>query len=246
MSKILPWSLSLLVAACTTLPVCALEGDPAKSADAIKSADTVKPLESTKSIEPTASLKDGLDFSYTVQAKKEFADATSGGKAFIDKYLKEHPEEKGHVCVVSDIDETLLDNRPFLSDKAKSSLKEVDWTGWEAWLNKAQCAPLKPTLEMLKYARSKGVAIFFITGRQEHCRRATIENLVDCGIAYDGLYMRKDKDQTNADIMKTEYRKKLEEMGYKILVNIGDQQSDLNGGHALCDEKLPNKMYVIK
>lgn len=235
LSKISAWSLSLLLLSVSFAPgVLALD------------SEAVKPLESTKMIETTAALKEGIDYSYTATAKKEFADKAAAGKAFIDKYLKEHADEKGHLCVVSDIDETILDNRPFLVDKAKTAGKEVDWTGWEAWLAKAQCAPLKATVEMLKYARSKGVAVFLITGRQEHTRRPTIQNLIDCGIAYDGLYMRKDKDKTDADIMKTEYRKALEEMGYKILVNIGDQQSDLNGGHALCDEKLPNKMYFIK
>lgn len=35
-------------------------------------------------------------------------------------------------------------------------------------------------------------------------------------------------------------------MGFKIVVNIGDQVSDLVGGYALDCEKLPNKMYFVK
>jgi hypothetical protein len=35
-------------------------------------------------------------------------------------------------------------------------------------------------------------------------------------------------------------------MGFKIVVNIGDQDSDLAGGFALDGEKLPNKLYFVQ
>ena len=34
-------------------------------------------------------------------------------------------------------------------------------------------------------------------------------------------------------------------MGFTILVNVGDQDSDLAGGHAVRPFKLPNPMYYI-
>jgi hypothetical protein len=34
--------------------------------------------------------------------------------------------------------------------------------------------------------------------------------------------------------------------GYRIVVNLGDQRSDLDGGYALRAIKLPNPMYVIR
>ena len=36
-----------------------------------------------------------------------------------------------------------------------------------------------------------------------------------------------------------------EELGFTILVNVGDQDSDLAGGHARRAFKLPNPMYFI-
>ena len=36
-----------------------------------------------------------------------------------------------------------------------------------------------------------------------------------------------------------------EELGFTILVNVGDQDSDLAGGHARKAFKLPNPMYFI-
>lgn len=221
--------------------------DGAKGKESAIVKSLAKPLESTKEVEATAALAEGVKFSYSDEFKKEFANAVKDGRTFIDKYLRDNPSvETGTLALVSDIDETVLDNRPFMEEKVRTTAKEVDWNGWEEWLKRAQCAPLKSSAELLKYARSKGIAVFLITGRQEHVRRETITNLLKAGINFDGLYMRKDGDKTDASVMKTEYRKKIEGMGYKILVNIGDQQSDLAGGFSLCNEKLPNKMYFIK
>ncbi len=49
----------------------------------------------------------------------------------------------------------------------------------------------------------------------------------------------------SAATFKAPARKKLEDEGYKILVNIGDQESDLNGGFAENALKLPNPFYYI-
>ncbi len=104
---------------------------------------------------------------------------------------------------------------------------------------------MKQTAELLDWARKKGFAIFFVTGRPESLRAATIRNLVRNGIAYDGLYLRADKDNRSAIDVKTEIRRKIELMGFKVVVNIGDQVSDLVGGYAVDCEKLPNKIYFV-
>jgi hypothetical protein len=40
-------------------------------------------------------------------------------------------------------------------------------------------------------------------------------------------------------------RQRLSEEGYRILVNIGDQESDLAGGYAEFAVKLPNYIYSV-
>ncbi len=44
---------------------------------------------------------------------------------------------------------------------------------------------------------------------------------------------------------KSGERKKIEQSGYFIIANIGDQQSDLEGGFAKCRFKLPDPFYFI-
>jgi acid phosphatase len=142
---------------------------------------------------------------------------------------------------VADIDETILDNR-----EEFSSHPDFKWSEFEAWMQRAEAPLLKPTADFLSWARGQGYAIFLVTGRREKDRAATIQNLVRRGVDYDGLYMRPDNYKgAAAEVMKTAHRDSIEKMGFKIVVNIGDQFSDLYGGKAEECVKLPNKMYYI-
>jgi hypothetical protein len=44
---------------------------------------------------------------------------------------------------------------------------------------------------------------------------------------------------------KSGQRAALEAQGYRIVANVGDQESDLAGGHADRSFKLPNPFYFI-
>jgi len=193
-------------------------------------------------------IAEALKFSYSRESNDEFERACAKGRAAIDRAVAALKADKPtkSLCLVSDIDETILDNRPFIKREVAKNARQVNWDAFEQWVHEADCRPLKPSIDLLAYARKKGVAVFLVTGRIEKLRRSTISNLIKAGIAYDGLYMRPDLDTSSAVPMKSAYRKKIEDMGYEIVVNIGDQFSDLAGGYAFDNEKLPNKMYFIK
>jgi len=184
-----------------------------------------------------------LTFSHTKAYDEDFQSACQSGHEAIDKALASGSGKS--LAIVSDLDETLLDNRPFFEKIESKSEDQISWDDFESWQKTVKAKPLKPTEDLLAYARSKGVAVFFVTGRMERLRRVTIENLLKYGIAYDGLYMRANGDEQDASTMKSAYRKQIEDMGFEIVVNIGDQYSDLQGGHGLDCEKLPNKIYFI-
>jgi predicted secreted acid phosphatase len=177
----------------------------------------------------------GIAYTYSKEYAKEF------NKAITDAYkaCKQHIGEE-NIAIVSDIDETLLDNREGLA-----KLSEFDYSQFIDWINKANAPTLKPTAQFLKWARKNNFAIFLITGRKENERLPTIVNLLRRDIAYDGLYMRPNDNHDSADVFKSQIRQKIEKTGFKIIVNIGDQISDLLGGSALDCEKLPNKIYYV-
>jgi acid phosphatase len=108
-------------------------------------------------------------------------------------------------------------------------------------------APIVQTLRVAQVAQDKGVAIFFITGRHEVEREATEKNLRNAGYpAWMKVFMRPDGTSTeSAADYKAPVRAQIEKMGYTIVVNIGDQPSDLKGGHAEGAFLLPNPFYRI-
>lgn len=183
---------------------------------------------------------EGLAYAKSDDYKKEFSTAIEDGKKACQQFIKENPNAKS-MAVVADIDETVLDNREYFE-----TAKEFDWTKFVTWVEESKAPSLKPTAEFLDWARKNGFAIFFVTGRPESLRAATIRNMVRNGIAYDGLYLRPEKDSRSAIEVKSAIRKQIEDMGFKIVVNIGDQVSDLVGGYAIDCEKLPNKIYFVE
>ena len=95
------------------------------------------------------------------------------------------------------------------------------------------------------WARAQKVAVFFITGRPEGLRALTVTALRNAG--YTGkLDLDLKPHELHEDSVvayKSGARKAIERKGYRILANLGDQQSDLKGGYSLKRYKLPNPMY---
>ena len=180
----------------------------------------------------------GYKWSLTPESQTEFHDAVEQAKTFCDDYKKKHPDEK--LAIVSDIDETVLDNRPALKE-----FTHENWAKFFQWVQEAKAPKLKESADFLQWARDKGYFIFFITGRHERDRPATIVNLNRQGFNYDGLYLRVEGDKRPAEQYKTEIREQIEKMGFVVVENVGDQFSDLAGGHSVDCAKLPNKMYFI-
>jgi 5'-nucleotidase (lipoprotein e(P4) family) len=79
-------------------------------------------------------------------------------------------------AVVTDVDETLLDNSPYDAARADSNLEYSSQT-WRAWTAKAIADTVPGAPAFFKYAASKGVTVFYITNRTEEEKAATIKNL---------------------------------------------------------------------
>jgi len=153
---------------------------------------------------------------------------------------------KGRKChavkpaIVLDIDETSLSNYQGL-DAANFSA-----TGVIAGAVAGNDPAIAPTLALYEFARRKGVEAFFITGRPESLASVAQTNLT--GVGYDEGFtlITKPPDAGTTIEYKSGERARIEEeLGRTILINVGDQDSDLAGGHARRAFKLPNPMYFI-
>ncbi|MGE7388296.1 HAD family acid phosphatase [Streptomyces sp. NPDC004126] len=94
---------------------------------------------------------------------------------------------------------------------------------------------------LTRYADERGVAIFFVTARPGIVYSMTERNLKQVGYPVSGLYVRDLPalfEQVSA--YKTAKRAEIEARGYTIIANIGNNESDLVGGHAERTVKLPD------
>jgi acid phosphatase len=148
------------------------------------------------------------------------------------------------LAMVLDIDETSLSNYAYysLTDFGYESGR------FDMWALSADAPPIKPTLAVFNTARELGVSVFFITGRSDLQRFPTEQNLLRAGYKdWSGLTLRAPSDATRKTIdYKSAARKKITDQGYKLVLNMGDQQSDLAGDpQAELSVKLPNPFYFI-
>ena len=90
--------------------------------------------------------------------------------------------------------------------------------------------------------------LFFITGRWEEQTAATARNLEAAGYkGWSGLALRKGPQKKMSTVeYKSEERQKIVDAGYRIVMSMGDQWSDLNGApKAEISVKLPNPFYYL-
>ncbi|MEV0695636.1 HAD family acid phosphatase [Streptomyces sp. NPDC050388] len=149
----------------------------------------------------------------------------------------------------SDVRKVIDEARPYVEQRLDDSAGEkpaivldIDNTSLETHFQTLPPTPaVKPTLELAQYAHSRGAAIFFVTARPDLLSWITEANLKSVGYPITGLYQRNlgDLFRDTAEF-KTSKRAQIEAAGYTIVANIGNNTSDLVGGHAERTFKLPD------
>jgi hypothetical protein len=141
-------------------------------------------------------------------------------------------------AIVLDIDETALSNYigTFGDPEGGSA-------GYAAVSVFGAGTALQPVFDLYAAARARGVAVFFVTARPGILEASTVSNLRRVGYTvWDGLTFKNDLT-SEKDVHKTGERKKIEDAGFRIVLNVGDQQTDIDGGYAERAFKLPNPFY---
>jgi hypothetical protein len=144
------------------------------------------------------------------------------------------------LAIVLDIDETSLSNYTQLSLADFSNATVALATAAVAGASPA----IAPTLDLYRRARAAGISVFAITGRPAAIQTQTQQNLNNAGYTdLSGIFFKPGSEQVVP--FKSGQRAALEGQGYRIVANVGDQESDLAGGHADRSFKLPNPFYFI-
>jgi acid phosphatase len=170
------------------------------------------------------------------------------------EWVRDRAGSAAKPALVLDVDETSLSNWEVLrrDDFGRPVPGPCDAAldtpcGWAAWDLLGRDPAIEPTLRLFNLARSLNVTVFFITGRPESQRTATERNLVNAGYGgFAKLYLVPDGAHfASASDFKAPIRAQIEQAGYTIIANMGDQPSDLIGGHAERMFLLPDPFYRV-
>jgi 5'-nucleotidase (lipoprotein e(P4) family) len=136
-----------------------------------------------KATSPLATLQEQntmsvLWFQTAGEAKALYYQGYNIGRLRLDEALARKQKDKNFKpAVVLDIDETILENSP----KYARSVIDGRALKWNQWIRSTGAKPLPGALDFLTYADAKGVAIYYISNRNEAHKAATIKNLKSVG-----------------------------------------------------------------
>ncbi|VAI11176.1 unnamed protein product [Triticum turgidum subsp. durum] len=147
---------------------------------------------------------------------------------------------------VFDIDETTLSNLPYYA-KHGFGATPFNATSFDAYVLEGSAPSLPETKRLYNKLLSVGVKPVFLTGRTEDKRAITVTNLLRQGISgWMNLLLKQPGFKGSAATYKSGERQKLQDAGYIIIGNIGDQWSDILGApEGARTFKLPDPMYYI-
>jgi len=179
---------------------------------------------------------------YGKEVARVAADANQYLIRRIPKGIPKSAKHSRKLAVVFDIDETTLSNVRHIQANDYGYIPRV----WDAWVAEGQATAIFPVQAVYNTAVNAGVDVFFITGRTPGGAAATERNLRQVGYETWNRILYKPADFAESTrAFKIAARRQLAAEGYLIILNIGDQNSDLVGGYAEKISKLPNPFYIV-
>ncbi|GEB51153.1 HAD family acid phosphatase [Streptomyces cacaoi] len=191
---------------------------------------------------------------YAKQVRSIASDAQDALARDLKRHGKGGHKNKKKPAIVLDVDDTTLLTYNF-------ELRigyDFDQKAQDEYLRTTDMDPVFGMTRLVNWAHKKGVTVFFVTGRKEYQRDWSVRNLKKAGyrvpVDKAHFYLKDEKNpppylecgnDCNTVEFKSGTRKHIEEQGYRILANFGDQYSDLKGGYAGRRVKLPNPMYYL-
>lgn len=126
-------------------------------------------------------------------------------------------------AIITDIDETVLDNSPHDMTEALEG-KNFDLKTWKAWTAKAQADTIAGSASFLKYAALKNIEVFYITNREESERAGTIKNLQKFNLPNaDDEHLLLKQNTSSKEIRRDQVLK-----NHEVVIFLGDNLNDFS------------------
>lgn len=126
-------------------------------------------------------------------------------------------------AIITDIDETVLDNSPYQARMIQldDNYSRETWIEWGK-LQKAE--PVPGALEFIKYAASKGVEVFYISNRYHAQEPETIANLQKMGFPFaDETHLLLRQNESGKEIRRSKVTQ-----DHEVIMLLGDNLSDFS------------------
>jgi hypothetical protein len=161
--------------------------------------------------------------------------------------------QHGKPTLILDIDDTSLNSYDY------EVAQQFGYTTatWDVYVDDEAFPAVFGMPQLANWAAAHGYTVIFITGRPDSQRSATVANLAAAGYTVptdpSHLYMEQSPEPAyltcgttcTTDQYKAGTRAHIASLGYRIVADMGDQNSDLDGGNAGFQVKMPNPMYYI-
>lgn len=128
------------------------------------------------------------------------------------------------LAIITDIDETFLDNSRFAVHQALKG-KGFEPAAWDDWVKRAAADTMPGALRFFQFAAKNNVAIFYVTNRNAAGREATLDNLRKYGFPdADEQHLK-----TSTGSSSKTKRRQLIEKKYQVVLFLGDNMADFDG-----------------
>lgn len=128
-------------------------------------------------------------------------------------------------AIIADIDETLLDNTAHEVRRIQRH-EPFNETSWNSWVNEARAMAIAGAVDFARYAKSRGVTVFYVTNRASSVEEGTRRNLHKHGFPFedfDTVFTKGEKNWSSSD--KGPRRAEVASR-YRILLLLGDDLGD--------------------
>lgn len=142
-------------------------------------------------------------------------------KIYLDKVRTNN--HKKPAAIITDIDETILNNTPYTARMVRDDVNYTKKT-WTDWEKEERAKAIPGALEFFKYANSKGVKIFYISNRSEEQKEETMQNLIKAGFPkVDAMHVL-----LRTDTSGKQKRRDIVLENHHVVLLLGDNLSDFS------------------
>lgn len=149
--------------------------------------------------------------------------AFNTAKMQLDAMLSKKSNAEKKLAIVTDIDETVLDNSPF-NAKLIEKNEEYSQKEWDNWGKQESAKAIPGATKFLNYAKSKGVEVFYVSNRLDNQKTETLVNMKKVNFPYA------DKNHLLLKTNESAKQSRYDEVSknYNILLFLGDNLSDFS------------------